>query len=57
MPLVGLPHFLSERNVQPRHMTLARGSGWLIPDSGQPAGDWHGYCWWPSGRLREGRPV
>lgn len=55
--LVDLLHSLSERDVQSKGMTLARGSGWLIPDSGHPIGYWRGYYWWPSGRLGEGRPV
>ena len=55
--LVDLLHFLAQRNVQSKGMTLARGSGWLIPDSGHPIGYWHGFYWWPSGRVREGRPV
>jgi hypothetical protein len=52
-----LLHFLTERNVQSKGMTLARGSGWLIPESGHPIGYWHGFYWWPCGRVREGRPV
>ena len=40
--LADLLHSLAERNVQSKGMTLARGSGWLIPDSGHPIGYWHG---------------
>lgn len=55
--LVELLHFLAERHIQTKGMTLARGSGWLIPDSGHPIGYWYGFFWWSSGQVRAGRPV
>jgi hypothetical protein len=55
--LVVLMQSLAERNIRTRGMTLTRRSGWLVTDMGGRVAYWHGYYWWPSGRLNDDRPV